>query len=463
MSLTLRSSKMILIFFLLILLLYIYSTRNYRYWYKRNIKYETPLPFFGNHLKTFLGIKNITTVSGKLYNKYPEEKVIGYFRGPTPELIIRDPDIIRDILNVDFSYFYPRGLCRNVKKEKLLLNIFHVDGDTWKLLRKRLTPAFTTAKLKNMFPLIVKCAENLEGVGEEIVSLGGECEVRELMARFTTEFIAVCGFGIEVDALNNENCLIRKLGKKVFSRTFKELLLLGLWDIFPEFRSVLNASDKKLENGISHLVTEMFKERNFKSIGRNDFIDLILDLSAKGKIEGESVEHRHENGSPKRAEMEMNLDCLVAQVFVFFAAGFETSSSATSYTLHELAFKPDLQRRIQTEIDQVLLKYDNKLCYDAIAEMNLLNLTLKESMRKMPPVGNLSRICARKYTISKLGITIDPGVRITIPVQALHVDEKYYNNPNEFIPERFTPEEVNKRAKYVYLPFGDGPRACIGM
>ncbi|CAH0727956.1 unnamed protein product, partial [Brenthis ino] len=407
-------------------------------------------------------MKSITNIAVELYYKYPKEKVVGYFNGNTPELIIRDPEIVRDILSVDFEYFYLRGLGRDVKKEPLLKNIFHVDGDAWKLVRQRLTPAFTTAKLKGMFPLIVKCAEKLKGLGEDIVAKGGECDARDLMARFTTEFIGACGLGIEMDTITTENSFFRNLGKKMFSRSRKEIFIHAIWELFPEIRSMLNLFNPKLEKLLIDIITQVFEQRNYKPSGRNDFVDLILDLSTKGKIEGESIEERHPDGTPKHVEMEMDLLCMIAQVFIFFGAGFETSSSSTSFTLHELAFNPDIQENIQNEIDRVLAKYDNKLCYDAVAEMTLLDMAFKESLRMFPPLGTLHRVCAKRYTISQIGVTIDSGVKIIIPLQAIQNDPQYFENPDKFMPERFSAEKESARRHYVYMPFGEGPRACIG-
>ncbi|CAH2075053.1 unnamed protein product, partial [Iphiclides podalirius] len=445
-----------------IVVLYLYATRNHNYWAKRRVRHEPPVPIFGNHFRNVFGIKSMTEISTELYRKYHYEKVIGYYRGNTPELVIKDLEIARDILSVDFAYFYPRGLGRDPKREPLLNNLFHVSGDTWKLLRQRMSPAFTTAKLKKMFPLVVRCAEKLQTVGEEIALRGGTCDVRELMARFTTEFIGACGFGIEMDTINSEHSLYRDLGKRIFHRSLRNIVMIGLWDLFPEVRPLLYINERSIEDSITEIVMKIREHRNYKPSDRNDFIDLLLELEAKGKIVGDSIERTNPDGSPVEVEMEMDLMCMAAQVFIFFAAGFETSSSATSYTLHELAFHPEIQERAQREIDRVLEKYDNRLCYDAIAEMTYLNMTFKESLRKFPSLGVLNRVCARRYTIPGLDITIDPGVKIIIPVQAIQNDDNYFENPEEFCPERFSPEKEKQLNNFVYLPFGRGPRACVG-
>ncbi|XP_063378800.1 cytochrome P450 6B6-like [Cydia fagiglandana] len=447
---------------LLAVLVYYFGTRNHDYWAKRNVKHDPPVFLFGNNFKGFCGRQSFTEVANNLYNRYPDEKVVGYYRGSTPELYIRDPDIVRNILSNDFAYFYPRGFGRNPELDPLHANLFHADGDLWKLMRQRLTPAFTTARLKAMFPLVVRCAERLQGVARAAAARPGACDVRELMARFTTEFIGACGFGVETDSLGNDDSHFRKIGKLIFSRPLSALIRHIMRELIPPLRCYIRVFNRKINEAFFSFVKNIREVRQCKPSGRHDFIDLLLELEGKGKIVGESIERRNPDGTPVTVEMEMDLKMMAAQVFIFFAAGFETSSSATSYTLHQLAFNPELQLKIQLEIDEVLQKYDDKLCYDAVTEMTLLSMAFKEAMRMFPSLGVLNRVCARPYTFPELGLTVDPGVRIVIPLEALQNDEKYFDNPREFRPERFSPEEVKKRHKFVYLPFGDGPRACIG-
>nr|QZP43546.1 cytochrome P450 monooxygenase CYP6AN47 [Ephestia elutella] len=441
---------------------YLYVTRNYEYWSKRNVKHERPVPPIGTHYRNTFGLQSITEVSQELYNKYPNEKVVGYYRWSTPELIIRDPDVVKRILSTDFTNFYFRGMSRNPKVDRILLNPFHADGDNWKLLRQRLTPAFTTAKLKNMFPLIVKCAEKLQSLGDKIVSRGGDCDIREMMARFTTEFIGACGFGIEMDTINDEKSLFRDFGKLIFTRTTGDVTRFALWEAIPFVRGFLPVINPKIEEIATEIVKNVRNQRNGKPSGRNDFIDLLLELESKGNFTAESIEKRNPDGSPVIVDMEMTVACMAAQVFIFFAAGFETSSSATSYTLHQLAFNPEVQERIQAEIDEVLSEYNNKLCYDAVAKMSLLDMTFKEAMRMFPSLGIVTRECTKPCRIPEVDISIDAGVKIIIPIQAIHNDEKNFDNPSEFRPERFTPEEVKNRHPFTYMPFGEGPRMCIG-
>nr|QBA57467.1 CYP6AB10 [Heortia vitessoides] len=447
----------------LVAAIYYYGTRAFDYWEKRGIKHEKPLPIFGTNLKQFFQRASMAMMASETYRKYPNEKVVGFYRGTKPELVIRDPEIAKRILVTDFQHFYARGLIpHKTVIEPLLKNLFFADGDLWRLVRQRFTPAFSTGKLKAMFPLITKTAEKLQVITEDIVNRE-YYDVRELMARYTTDFIGECGFGINMDSLNDENSLFRKLGKRIFERRFRDALFGALKFIFPELCKDLHFLAPELETTMTHFFNTVVKERNYKPSGRNDFIDLMLELKEKGEMVGESIEKKTNNCEPEIVKMELTDLLMIAQMFVFFGAGFETSSTASSYTLHQLAFNPDCQEKVQAEIDMVLEKYNNKITYDAIKEMTYLEMAFNEAMRMYPSVAYLIRKCtSKKYTIPEIDLTIDEDVSVIVPIQAIHMDEKYFREPMKYDPERFTFGAKDDIRNFVFLPFGEGPRACVG-
>ncbi|XP_026328267.1 cytochrome P450 6B6-like [Hyposmocoma kahamanoa] len=448
----------------ILVVFYYYNTRTFKYWHERGIKHDKPIPMFGNNLQNYLMQKSVTQVAVDMYWKYSSEKVVGFFRSTRPELVIRDPEIAKRILTIDFPFFYPRGL--NPHKtviEPLLRNLFFADGDLWRLLRQRMTPAFTTAKLKAMFPLISSRAERLRATITAAAEGNSRVlDARDIMARYTTDLIGSIGFGLDTDSFSTENSAFRKLGYDIFNVTVPEFIIGVLKEIFPEATKHLHYMFKT-EKELINLVNEIQRQRNYEPSGRNDFIDLLLELKKKGTIVGESIERTKPDGTSEQASLEMDAELIAAQVFVFFAAGFETSSSATSFTLHQLAFHPEVQKKVQNEIDQVLTQHNNELSYDAVKEMKYLEWTFYEGMRLFPSLGFLIRESAKKYTIPEINVTIDEGIGIIIPLQALHNDPQYFEKPEQFRPERFHPDEFDcKDKKFVYLPFGEGPRACIG-
>ncbi|RVE46645.1 hypothetical protein evm_008718 [Chilo suppressalis] len=452
----------VIIIVLTLIAIYLYNTRNFNYWKKRGIKYQKPVPFFGTNTENFLLRKSYTETLTNWYKCYPNEKVVGFFRASIPGLLIRDPELIKRVLITDFAHFYERGLHPDKDGiEPLLQNLFFAEGDLWRLLRQRMTPAFTSGKLHAMFPLIVERAKHLQARALAASWEGSAIDARDLMARYTTDFIGACGFGLNAGSLNEENSAFRKLGQEIFEFNFKMALTTILKDLVPTLTRSLKYMDR-VENQVFSLVKQILEERNYKISNRNDFIDLMIDCKNKGSIEVESLQKVKPDGKPELARLELTDKLIAAQVFVFFAAGFETSSSATSYTLHQLAHNPEVQKKVQKEIDDVLSKHDNKLSYEAIKNMSYLEWTFKEGMRLFPSLGYLARKCTKKYTFTDLNFTIDEGVFIIIPVQGINTDPQYFDEPLKFRPERFSPRNISETNKYVYLPFGDGPRACIG-
>ncbi|XP_046975065.1 cytochrome P450 6B6-like [Vanessa cardui] len=454
---------LLLLIGVILIALYFYGTRNFKYWEKRGVKFEKPLIFVGSNLKMFIDNVSVSERFAALYREYPNERFVGFFEGNGPGLLIRDPELIKRVLVTDFRYFHLRGL--NPHKtviEPLLRNLFTADGDLWKLMRQKLTPTFSSGKLKAMFPLIVERTEKLEKIADDLAETGEEVDIRELMARYTTDFIGACGFGIDSTALNDENSDFRKLGKRIFKITKRDHFVSFLKRMAPETFKNLTFLAPDIQNKTISLVRQIMGQRNYKPSGRNDFIDMMLELKQKGKITGESVQKRNPDGTPKIVELELDDQLLSAQVFIFFAAGFETSSSASSFLLHMLAYHPEVQERCQKEVDEVLQRYDGKLCFEAVKEMKYMEMAFKESIRCLPSPGFLLRRAASKYTIPDTDITIDEDTLVVISTEAMASDEDYFEDPEKFIPERFHPDNIDKIKKCTFMPFGDGPRSCIG-
>nr|QYA71957.1 cytochrome P450 [Anoplophora glabripennis] len=154
---------------------------------------------------------------------------------------------------------------------------------------------------------------------------------------------------------------------------------------------------------------------------------------------------------------------LVAQVFLFFIAGFETSSMTTSMTLFELSNNQKLQEKLRREILEVLKKHDNKITYDAVTEMKYLGQAIDETLRIWPSVQTLTRVCTKDYIFKNSDVTVDKGTPLMISVTGLHHDPEYWPDPDRWDPDRFSEENKQNRQLLTFLPFGDGPRNCIGL
>lgn len=137
-----------------------------------------------------------------------------------------------------------------------------------------------------------------------------------------------------------------------------------------------------------------------------------------------------------------------------------------SFCLYELAKNPDLQLKAQEEIDRVLKSSGiTEITYEMLSEMKYLDYCIDETLRKYPIVPLLMRLCTEDYKLPESDLVIPKGTGIMIPVLGFHRDPEIYEDPMQFKPERFVNSSNGggKGKGLFYIPFGDGPRNCIGM
>ncbi|XP_011705582.1 PREDICTED: probable cytochrome P450 6a13, partial [Wasmannia auropunctata] len=135
-----------------------------------------------------------------------------------------------------------------------------------------------------------------------------------------------------------------------------------------------------------------------------------------------------------------------------------------SYAGFYLAKNPEIQEKLREEVISVLNKYDGELTYENLREMTYMDQVFNETMRLLPAAVVMKKRCTEEIELKGSdGITcrVQPGMEILIPVQALHKDPQYWKNPEEFDPKRF--DRKNHIEKFTFLPFGEGPRICVGM
>ncbi|GFX11724.1 cytochrome P450 3A21 [Trichonephila clavipes] len=159
----------------------------------------------------------------------------------------------------------------------------------------------------------------------------------------------------------------------------------------------------------------------------------------------------------------LSLDELVAQCVIFFLAGYDTTASTLSFASYLLALNPECQEKLHDEIVEAVNNANGVLTYEAVQNMKYLDNVISETLRLLPPAVRLERQAVGDYKLGDTGITIPKGMIVTIPAYAMHRDPNYFPDPEKFDPDRFTPEERVKRDPYVYIPFGAGPRNCVGM
>ncbi|XP_063533703.1 cytochrome P450 6B4-like [Cydia strobilella] len=152
---------------------------------------------------------------------------------------------------------------------------------------------------------------------------------------------------------------------------------------------------------------------------------------------------------------------IAAQVYTFYALGYEAITSTLGFLLYQLALNPVIQDKVVAEIIEMLKKHNEEITVQGILDLSYTGKVLDETLRMYPVVPNLRRKSTKIYKIPNTNLKIENGQFIRISVLGIHYDEKIYPRPEVFDPERFSLENVKARHECSYLPFGLGPGHCI--
>ncbi|XP_055530582.1 cytochrome P450 6a2-like [Wyeomyia smithii] len=436
---------LVLLLITVLLLGVLFVRRKYAYWAERKVPYIEPRFPYGNFAD--VDRKSQADISVEQCNQMrsTESRFFGLFFFLQPLLVVTDLDLIKTILIKDFNYLPDRGAYHNARDDPLSAHLFAIEGNRWRSLRTRLTPTFTSGKMKMMFPTLRAVADSFGEFLVGAVGAGTELEIKDTMARFTTDVIGSCAFGIECNSFKNPDSEFRKFGQQVFDRPRHGTLVRLFLRIFPEVGQALRVKSLRDEASgfFFNIVKDTVTYREKNGIERKDFLSLLVELRNTG-------------------EMHLAMEEIAAQSFIFFGAGFETSSSNQTFCLYELAQNQEYQERARSCVLEAVKKHGG-LTYEAVCDMQYLDQCINETLRLYPPLPWLERKAFENYKIPDSNVTIPKGMKVLIPVFAIHRDERYYPNPNRFDPNRFHPEEVGKRHLSSFLPFGEGPRVCIGL
>lgn len=192
---------------------YFYFRRKYSYWKNRGVPYIEPTFPLGNLSRKNIG--NLREVFEKVYNMREKCPFVGAYFVVKPVAIATDLDFIKDVLVKDFNNFHGRGIHINEKDSPLSAHLFALDGPKWRSLRMKLSPTFTSGKMKYMFPSIVGVSEQFNQTLGEILHDQSDIDVKEILSCFTTDVIGTCAFGVECNSLKDPNAVFREYGRKV--------------------------------------------------------------------------------------------------------------------------------------------------------------------------------------------------------------------------------------------------------
>lgn len=442
---------------------YLYFKHSYSYWKQRNVPFVKPKTPFGNIHPPW----RKRDIFGNTIRSWYEElkpsgnKLGGSYIFTAPVLVLLDPGLIKDILIKNFDHFTDQGVYYNEKDEPLSAHLLNVEGQRWKNMRSKLSPTFTSGKMRLMFPALVKYSEQIQEVLIQHDKTKQPVDFKDTFLRYTTNVVCSLAFGIDSDCFKNQNPEITRYGKMVFeASSFAEFQGIFAFT-YPKTARALGI--KVYAPGVEKFFTDLIAGAlEYRRSNPGDWVDLMqtmIDLT------------QDETSGISRTDV-------ISNAFVFFQ-GYETSATTGAFLMYELCENLDVQERLREEINEVLGRHGGKLTYEAMKEMKYMDMvingkescvsltkntsiSLLETLRKYPPFQFLTRMCTKSYKVPGEDLVIEKGTKLFISNLGIQNDPQYFPNPEKFDPERFSPENQDKLTPYTNLPFGNGPRICIG-
>ncbi|XP_068622809.1 cytochrome P450 6k1-like [Battus philenor] len=404
-----------------------------------------------------------------MYEKY-NAPYVGFWIFFRPALVIHNPEIVRRVLVKDAAVFKNRLSSSGVNDPMGGLNLFTINDPPWSSLRRRLTSVFTVAKLRSLFGHMRTKTDELMIRLDMEMEKHKQIELRMVFTDYTTDVIGTAAFGVAGDATLTGESPLRTITKQFMAFTvFRGLSMLSIF-FWPEIVDLCGfqmfpRSATDYFRKVYHTIVEQRGGYDAEITENKDLLDALRKLKQDCERDNE----------------EISEDTLIAQAVAFLQGGFDTTATVLSYCVYELAFHPNIQKdpasffwtnervvyylcqqkKLYNELVDANCVTDGVIDVGELSNLKYLNSILTEGLRKYANIVWLERVATKDYQIDDK-LTISAGTPVYVNAIGIHYDPKLYPEPSKFDPERFLFDEGDGIKPFTYLPFGDGPRSCIG-
>ncbi|XP_015117660.1 cytochrome P450 9e2-like [Diachasma alloeum] len=438
----------------IVYLLYHFFLKKENFFEKNGIPHVKPLTAVaGSVCNLVRGVSLAESVS-EFYNANSKVKYAGTSFLMTSALMICDLELTKQITVKYFDHFVNHDGFVDPTDEPIFgNNLFFLHDNKWREVRNLLTPAFTSSKLKGMFKLMSECAAAFaDYLAERSHQKPLEIDSKDVFTRYANDLIGTCAFGVKVDSMRNPNNEFYILGRKATNFGGLNVLKLIFVQKVPRLAKLLGiriVSDD-VEKFFIQLVRDTIAMRDEKGITRPDVIQLMMET-------------RNNEGHGR----VLTIPEMTAQAFVFFFGGFESTSTFMCFAMQMMAENPEIQVRLQSEVDEVFDEEGDNPPYEAVNNMVYLDAVVNETLRMYPVNAVMDRVCTKEFELppplsGKKPVLLKPGFVVWIPYYALLRDPSQYPDPDVFNPERFISDGKTSAHAAASLAFGLGPRMCIG-
>jgi len=309
------------------------------------------------------------------------------------------------------------------------------DGETWKRQRQLAQPAFHRQRIADLAAGMAEEIHVMLDQWDVAAQSGQSIDTLALCMELALGNITRAMFGSDVraqfDTINSSiGTILRRAENQIWSA-----LPVPYWMPTPANIGAWRAAKR-----LDRIVDALIAERDGDNDERGDLLSMLL--TARYPDTGEAMPHEQ----------------LRDEVRTILIAGHETVGSTAGFITYLVSKHPDIERRMVSEIDSAL--NGTRPTFEDLPKLKYTNMIVREALRLYPSAWTISRQALEDDRIGPYDIR--KGSTIMLSPYVMHRNPKYWNNPEAFIPERFTPEEIERRPKHSYVPFGGGPRGCIG-
>jgi len=348
-----------------------------------------------------------------------------------PALFLYHPDEIEYVLTTNAKNFRKALTLRSNFFQRLVGNgLLTSEGEEWKRQRRLSNPAFHRERVATYASTMVDYTKRLISCWRE----GERHDMHRDMMRLTLEIVVRCLFSADVSHdVDHVGAILSEMVKPFASQATLK------WILNNRLPTPEHIRFHRLARKIDHVVYRIIAERRASGKDEGDLLSMLLAA-------------HDEDGS------SMSDEQLRDEVMTLFLAGHETTALTLAWTWYLLGKNPEAEKKFHAEVDEVL--GDRDATFADLPRLKFTEQIVKESMRLYPPAYGLGREAMNDCEVS--GYPVPAGTQVFMFQWVTHRDARFFDEPQEFKPERWTAEFEARLPKYAYFPFGAGPRACIG-
>lgn len=439
--------------------IYIHVKWKFGFWKRMGV----PSPDYFPYIGTMKEIKKqgIYEFDKSLITKYG--RIVGMYLGSNPSLLIADPEIIKNISVKEFSKAPNRFQHFSGSKNEMRHGLTAVEDDHWRFMRNTLLPTFSSGKMRKMDPLLRMKYKLLLKSLKTNADEGKPIEFKQTFGAYTMDVIASLGFGMDIDSQTNPDNLFVKYAKELLTFSFNPIIILLVLipklDIIFNYFNVSPLNNRRVMDFFKSAVERAIEMRDNVDKNRQDLLQLMINAH-KDTDKNEMEEEQAIQDDPQKWKKRgLTTDEVTGNAIVFIIAGYDTTASTLAFMAYCLATNSDCQERLISEIDSAIGQ--ELPTYDNVQTIEYLDRVLNETLRLYPPATRTGRVGNTELDIG--GYKVPKGIELAFAIYALHRDPEIWPEPEKFDPERFSPEKKSERHPYAFLPFGHGPRNCIGQ